>query len=48
MRQEVHSKDDDAYRNERFVILREKDEGCRAMVMRYEERLNYRDKEVES
>ena len=29
----------DAYRKERFVILREEDEGGRAMVMRDDERV---------
>ena len=39
MRQEDYSKDwvIDAYRKERFVILREEDEGGRAMVMRDDE-----------
>jgi len=40
MRQEDYSKDmGDAYRKERFVILRAEDEGGRAMVMRDDERV---------
>ena len=40
MKQEVDSKDGDVYQNDRFVILRQKNEGCRAKVTMDEERMH--------